>query len=167
MAISTPTPPWIAILESDATNDVWVADVDTIDWSKFTAGEDAIVLTKKSNILINAITGVQKQDLGAGYTYDKKFGRRWYEFTISGIVETWTEANNIDKFAMDDAHTTGTGFKRPYLVVCKALSDYKEFTDQNNARKDYLQCNLGGVRLQQGDSPLLWTYNIQGFSVWR
>lgn len=171
--MDTPTAPFIAILESDGTdNDDWITDhagdPDAITWTNFTEGVEAIVLTKKSNIIIQAVTGVVQQNLGSGITYDQKFGKRFYQFTITGIEETWAKANFIDQFAMHDAHTTGTGFKRIYLVVKKATSDYKQFTDQNNARQEYCACNLATARVQNSDSqPLLWNYTIQGFSVWR
>jgi len=171
--MDTPTAPFIALLESDsADNDDWITDhagdPDDITWTNYTEGLEAIVLTKVSSLLIVPVTGVQFEHLGSGVSYDQKFGKRFYQFTINGIVETWADANYIDRFCMDDRHTTGTDFSRIYLVHKKANSDYKEFTDEDNARKEYCACNISNCRLQWSSSqPLLWQYQITGVSVWR
>jgi len=171
--MDAPTAPFIALLESDGVdNDDWITDhagdPDAITWTNYTEGVEAIVLTKYNSIVIVPITGVAVEHLGSGISYDAKYGKRFYQFTITGIVESWTDANYIDRFCMDDRHTTGTDFSRPYLIVKKANSDYKEFTDEDNNRKEYCACNIVNCRLTWNSSqPLMWQYQIQGISVWR
>lgn len=177
--MNTPTPPYIAFVESDsATNDDWITDhsgdPDDIDWSTYTEGQEAVVLTKFARCSVNAVTGVKGEQLGAGISYDEKYGTRYYQFDIAGVLNegaassTWTAVNYLDQFAMDDSHTTGTGFTRFYLIICQAASNYKEFTDNNNARKEYCMCNIKNVLMSFADARnLSWTYQIQGFSVWR
>ncbi len=170
--MDTPTAPFIAILESDAANDNWVDDhddPDNIDWSGYTEGTEAIVLTKMSGFVSQAITGVKAQQLGAGITYDQKYGQRFYQATITGIVETWAAMNLLDKFFMQPNKTTGSSFKRPYLIFKQATNVYKEFTHQEaEGVKQYCPCNAVMCRLQwNGGSPLTWQYTIQVFSVMR
>ncbi len=173
--MDTPTAPFIAFLESDAgDNENWIGegvgdDPENITWTNFTEGTEAIVLTKISSFVSQAVTGVQAQHLGAGVTYDQKYGNRFYQFTITGIVETWAAMNLIDKFFMQPNKTTGSSFKRPHMIFKQATDVYKEFTHkESDGALEYCPCNALMCRLQwNGASPLTWQYVIQGFSVMR
>ena len=117
----------------------------------------------------NSFTGAIVTPSGAGKSFDDRNAARFYKALQRGFQTTLANANLVDKFVMDDRHTSGATatFKRYYMIVYFGTNAHLEFTDGSNARKSYCRGIVLSVATQWIESDSLnFLLRINWESVW-
>ena len=163
----------IYFIESEAAQQDWITnnagDPDAIDLDQFTEGTHYVSVEIPTGFTRNSFTGAIVTPSGAGKSYDERNATRFYKTLQRGIQSTLANANLVDKFVMDDRHTSGASatFKRYYMIVYFGTNSHLEFTDGSNNRKSYCKGIILSVATQWVESEnLVFTLRINWESVW-
>ena len=170
--MDAPTAPYVAFVESDATdNDNWIGvhsgDPDEIDWSTYTEGTEAIVFEKVTGKTYNSSPGNLAQRRPGGNSYVERKGKRRYDFNISAILNTIAEVNLADGFAMLPRHNEVSSFKAYYLIDVLAANTHKTFVDEDGNKKSYMKCFIEPMSIRWNDSmSKQYNVTVRGVSIW-
>ena len=160
---------YIYFIESEAAQQNWLHDPDTIVIGNFTEGTHYCKYAFPQKWVKAFATGMVITPSGGGVSFQLRPNRRYYNALAQGILTSRANADLVEKFFMDDRHTAASiaSYKTYYLIIRFGASDYVNFTDHDNNRREYCKGAVtSGENIWNENDPANVLVRLNFESIW-
>ena len=130
---------YIYFIESEAAQQNWLHDPDTIVIGNFTEGTHYCKLEFPQSWKKMFNTGMTIIPSGGGTSFQNRPNTRFYSLLSRGIETSRSNGDIVEGFFTIARHTASSiaTYKHYYVIVRYTSSDYVLFTDHTGTRREY------------------------------